>query len=123
MIKNLLNPKNILLSYTLLFSLGILVLSFSSPIAGQNLDTSALQEALDLKKAIESGSGESEGYQDFSKSNYDNLTKQIKRVDEAEEFKKFRGLTRQKQIELAVKLCAIDEKACYLSRKQRVVIQ
>jgi polysaccharide biosynthesis/export protein len=114
MIKNLLNPKNILLSYTLLFSLGISVLSFSSPIAGQNIDTSALQETLDLKKAIESGSGESEGYQDFSKSNYDNLTKQIKRVDEAEEFKKFRGLTRQKQIELAVKLCAIDEKACYL---------
>ena len=60
------------------------------------------------------GANEKVEIKSYTQSEYSNVVNQIEKIDEAAEMKKIRDILYQQKIDLAVRLCAQDQNACYL---------
>ena len=60
------------------------------------------------------GENEKVEIKSYTQSEYSNIVNQIEKIDEAAEIEKIRDVLYQQKIDLAVRLCAQDQNACFL---------
>ena len=67
-----------------------------------------------LSGNLTKGANEKVEIKSYTQSEYSNVVNQIEKIDEAAEMKKIRDILYQQKIDLAVRLCAQDQNACFL---------
>ena len=80
-------------------------LSGFSPDVLKNLDTALSRE---------DGANQVKKYENYTQNFYDSTVDQIKRVDEENLYEQYQKTLIQKRLDLAVRLCQEDSRACYL---------
>ena len=109
------------INFPLHFPICLAILFLMEPVNAQlSPDLAALEKVISGSATSGGISGpESEEYKSLTQFEYENIVRNIDKVDESNELEQYRKELQDRKLELAIKLCQEDRKACYLIDEYR----